>query len=117
MHERHRVDAGASVFMLDVRSRVEGRIVEVSKGGCSILLKNRFPTGVYRRVEVEFRLDGLPFRLSGVVQSIHDRFTIGIRLLEVSERKREQLTILITELEEAKRQKGGANKEPRGDAP
>jgi len=83
---RHPVDSAASVFLLDVRSRIEGRIVDVSLGGCRIRSKNRFPTGIYRRVEVEFALDGMPFRLAGVVQAVHDRHTIGIRLLNLSER-------------------------------
>jgi hypothetical protein len=80
---RHAVDSAASVFLLDVRSRIEGRIVDVSLGGCRIRSKDRFPTGIYRRVEVEFALDGMPFKLAGVVQAVHDRHTIGIRLLDL----------------------------------
>jgi hypothetical protein len=110
---RHAVDSAASVFLLDVRSRIEGRIVDVSLGGCCIRSKGRFPTGIYRRVEVEFRLGGMPFRLPGVVQSMHDRNTIGIRLLNLSERKREQLTMLMEELEEAEQQESVADDGPR----
>ena len=113
---RHPVDSAASVFLLDVRSRIEGRIVDVSLGGCRIRSKNRFPTGIYRRVEVEFALDGMPFRLAGVVQAVHDRHTIGIRLLNLSERKREQLAILMEELDEAERRESGADDGPRPDA-
>jgi hypothetical protein len=51
-------------------------------------------------VETEFKVDGLPFRLAGVVQSVHDRFTVGIRFLDMSARKRDQLVHLIEEIAE-----------------
>lgn len=102
--ERHGVDSTAIVFLLDVRANVRGRILDVSIGGCRIRFEERFPVGIYRRVEVEFLLDGLPFRLPGVVQSLHDRFTAGIRFVDLSERKREQLLFVIEEITEASRE-------------
>lgn len=105
------VDSAASVFLLDVRSRIMGRVLDVSLGGCRIRSNERFPVGIYRRVEVEFTLDGLPFRLAGVVQSVHDRHTVGIRLLDLSDRKRAQLAMLIEELLEARRREDNAGKE------
>lgn len=98
--QRHQVDSTATVFLVDVRSSVRGRIADVSMEGCLIRFEERFPVGIYRRVEVEFLLDGLPFRLPGVVQSIRDRFTAGMRFLDVSERKREQLQTVIEEMGE-----------------
>jgi len=119
-YTRHAVNSEASVFLVDLRCRIMGRIVDVSLGGCRIRSQERFPVGIYRRVEVEFTLDGLPFRLAGVVQSLHDRYTVGIRLLDLSDRKREQLIGLMAELdeaqrleEEAQRLESGANEEPR----
>ncbi|KAA6458694.1 PilZ domain-containing protein [Acidobacteria bacterium AB60] len=113
---RHEVDSAAVVFLLDLRARVPGRIVDVSLGGCRIRSKDRFPVGIYRRVEVEFTLDGLPFRLAGVVQALHDPYTIGIRLLDLSERKRAQLTGLMEELQEAEQRASGGKQEPGMDA-
>jgi hypothetical protein len=66
--------------------------------------------GIYTRVETEFRLEGLPFRLGGVVQAIHDRRTVGIRFLDMSSRKREQVTQLIEDIREMKEQ-GTGNRE------
>jgi PilZ domain-containing protein len=114
---RHMVDSAATVFLVDLRVRIAGRIVDVSLGGCRIKSAERFPVGIYRRVEVEFTLDGLPFRLAGVVQALHDPHTIGIRLLDLSDRKREQLAALMQELEEAERRESDANQEPRAEAP
>jgi len=105
---RHAVDAHAKILLLDVRSTIAGRILDVSMSGCGIRFAGRFPVGIYRRVEVEFVLDGLPFRLPGVVQALHDRFTVGIRFLDVSERKQEQLRMVIEEITETRQEEAQA---------
>jgi hypothetical protein len=66
--------------------------------GCLIRSDERFPVGIYTRVETEFRLEGLPFRLGGVIQSIRDPHNVGIRFLDMSPRKREQVEQLIAEI-------------------
>ena len=95
---RHKIDTTAVIRLIDIAAPVHGRIVNVSLGGCCIHTNQRFPVGVYRRVEIEFCADGLPFRLGGVTQGIHDPFNVGIRFLHVSERKRGQLARLIEEI-------------------
>ena len=79
-----------------------GRILNLSLGGCQIRMEERFNVGIYVRVEAEFFLHGLPFRVGGVSQAIVDKFTIGIRFLDMSERRRLQLSELIEEIAEAK---------------
>ncbi len=98
---RHNVDTRATILFIDVGARAYGRIIDLSMSGCRIRTDERFPVGIYRRVEAEFHLDGLPFRLGGVIQSLHDRHTVGIRFLDMSDRKREQLGELISEIEAA----------------
>lgn len=97
---RHDVDTSASILLVNVGSTLRGRILDLSLGGCRIRTDERFPVGIYTRVETEFRLEGLPFRLGGVIQAIHDRNTVGIRFLDLSERKRQQVLDLIGEIEE-----------------
>lgn len=97
---RHEVDTSASILLVNVGSTLRGRILDLSLGGCRIRTDDRFPVGIYTRVETEFRLEGLPFRLGGVIQAIHDRYTVGIRFLDLSERKRQQVLDLISEIEE-----------------
>ena len=104
---RHAVDTSAVVFLIHIASRMQGRILDLSLGGCRVRTNEPFPVGIYTRVEVEFRLEGLPFRLGGVIQAIHDRHHVGIRLLDVSSRKREQLEQLIEEI----REQGTGNRE------
>jgi c-di-GMP-binding flagellar brake protein YcgR len=97
---RHEVDTTATILLVNVGSTLRGRILDLSLAGCRIRTDERFPVGIYTRVETEFRLEGLPFRLGGVIQSIHDRNDVGIRFLDLSERKREQVLELIDEIEQ-----------------
>ena len=97
---RHEVDTSATILLVNIGSTLRGRILDLSIAGCCIRTDMRFPVGIYTRVETEFRLEGLPFRLGGVIQAIHDRNTVGIRFLDLSERKRRQVMDLIGEIEQ-----------------
>jgi c-di-GMP-binding flagellar brake protein YcgR len=94
------VDTSAVIDLVKIGSKLEGQILDLSVGGCRIHTVERFPVGIYTRVETEFRLQGLPFRLGGVIQAIHNRNLVGIRFLDVSPRKREQVSELIDEIVE-----------------
>jgi len=102
-HSRLHVNDTSTIILVNVGSRLVGRIIDISIGGCRIRCDVRFPVGIYTRVETEFRIEGLPFRLGGVVQAIHDRHSVGIRFLDMSSRKREQLEQLIAEIRESQR--------------
>jgi c-di-GMP-binding flagellar brake protein YcgR len=104
---RFELDISAVIHLVHGGSTLSGRIVDLSLGGCRIRTDERFPVGIYTRVEIEFRAAGLLFRLGGVVQAIHDRHVVGIRFLDVSERKRELLEQLVGEMEA-----GGSGLEP-----
>jgi hypothetical protein len=97
---RHEVNTSAAIFLINVGSRLTGRIVDLSLSGCRIRTDERFPVGIYTRVETEFGLEGLPFRLAGVIQAIHDPHHVGIRFLDVSDRKRKQIEELIEDIQE-----------------
>lgn len=99
---RQMVDTRATLYFIDVRAEISGRILDVSMSGCRIRSDERFPVGIYRRVETEFTLDCMPFCLAGVVQALHDNHTVGIRFLNVSARKREQLELLMQEIKDMK---------------
>jgi hypothetical protein len=100
-HCRFEVESSAVIFLINVRSALRGRIINLSMGGCRIRTEERFPVGIYTRVETEFRIEGLPVRLAGVIQAIIDRHNVGIRFLDVSDRKRALLMQLIAEIEES----------------
>jgi hypothetical protein len=96
---RQEVDTKADILLINIGCAVHGRIQDLSLGGCRILTEGPFPVGIYTRVETEFRLEGLAFRLGGVIQGIHNRNLVGIRFLDMSMRKREQVEQLIEEIE------------------
>jgi len=100
---RHEVDTTATILLVNVGSTLRGRILDLSLAGCRIRTDEHFPVGIYTRVEIEFRYQGLPFRLGGVIQAIHDRDTVGIRFLDLSQRKREQVLELIGEIEQLRK--------------
>lgn len=97
---RHEVDNFATISLVKAGTTLHGRIMDLSLTGCRIRTNERFPVGIYTRIETEFHLEGLPFRLGGVIQAIHDRNTVGIRFLDLSERKRRQVMDLILEIQE-----------------
>ena len=97
---RHNVDGSATLHLLDPAVRLRGRILDLSWNGCQFRTDDCYSIGIYRRVEIEFHLDGLPFLIAGVTQSIHKRHIVGVRFLNLSERKRSQLDELIAEIKE-----------------
>lgn len=100
-HSRLAVDTSAKLLLVKTGIQMPGRIQNLSLGGCRIRTNDRFQVGIYVRVEAEFYLHGLPFRVGGVTQAIIDKHTIGVRFLDLSDRRREQLTELIAEIAEA----------------
>jgi len=110
---RHDVDTSAAIILVKIASRLCGRILDLSRTGCRIRTEQRFPVGIYTRVEAEFHLEGLPFRLGGVIQAIHDRNTVGIRFLDMSSRKRDYLARLIEDMREL-REQGSPDREELG---
>jgi hypothetical protein len=105
------IDTSAVIDLVNVGSKLKGHIVDLSAGGCRIKTAEKFPVGIYTRIETEFKLHGLPFRLGGVIQAIHDRNTVGIRFLDMSQRKKEQVVELVAEIEEGDGRQGTGNRE------
>jgi hypothetical protein len=95
---RRPVDTSAVIHLINLAADVHGKIIDISLGGCHIRTDRRFPVGIFRRVEVKFSIDGLPFRLGGVTQGVYDPFNVGIRFLDLSDRKRGQLLQLLDEI-------------------
>lgn len=98
-HARHELDTTAMILLPNIETPMHGRILDLSLTGSRIRTDERFPAKIYTRVETDFRPQGLPFRLGGVIQAIHDRNVVGIRFLDINEQKREQVSGLIGEIE------------------
>ena len=109
---RHSVDTRANLILVKGAIPMSGRILNLSLGGCRVRTDERFNVGIYTRLEAEFFLHGLPFRVGGVSQAILDKNTIGIRFLDMSDRRRDQLTELIAEIAEAEGCAPASTEEP-----
>jgi c-di-GMP-binding flagellar brake protein YcgR len=106
---RHAVDTRANLILVKSAISMSGCILNLSLGGCRVRTDERFNVGIYTRLEAEFFLHGLPFRVGGVSQAILDKNTIGIRFLDMSDRRRDQLAELMAEIAEAE---GSAHAHP-----
>lgn len=100
LNARHGVDGMAKLLMVKGGVSLPGRVLNVSLGGCRFRAEEQFDLGIYIRVEAEFYLHGKPFRMAGVSQSIIDKNTVGIRFLDLSARRLDELTELIAEIVE-----------------
>jgi hypothetical protein len=90
----------ATLRFLKDSSKVAGAITGLSLEKCSVRTAEDFHMGIQIRVEVEFQMRGLPFRLGGVIEDVKEMQFVEIRFLGVSQRKREELSELLDELRE-----------------
>jgi hypothetical protein len=84
-------------------SYLTGVLAGISRRGCSFQINSSREIGMQTRVEVDFQMRGLPFRLLGITEQMQAEKNIGIRFLEMSFRKQGELAELIEELEEAEK--------------
>jgi hypothetical protein len=96
--QRCYIDTSAVVELINIGSKLNGKIVDLSVGGCRIKTPEKFPVGIYTRVEIEFQLSGLLFRMGGVIQAVHDSKTVGIRFLDMGQRKKDQVAELVADI-------------------
>jgi hypothetical protein len=92
----------ATIILARDGSRLRGRILKLSLSDCRIRTEARIPVAIHSRVETEFHLQRFPFRLDGVIQTMHDRYTAGIHFLDLSEHKRQQVLELIDEMAQSR---------------
>lgn len=97
---RHAVDAAASLLLVNHGSYLPCRILDLSLGGCRLYMDRRFLAGIFVRVELVFQLCGTQQRISGVTQWTNGNRLVGIRFLDVSDRKHAQLVELLGEVME-----------------
>jgi hypothetical protein len=94
-------EAPAVFRLLRDNTQFDGAIAGLSLEGCRFRTAEPFGVGVHIRVEVEFQICGLPFRLAGVIEDVPEKHIVVIRFLEMSFRKRKELAEAIQELQES----------------
>jgi hypothetical protein len=88
-----------------IRSLKDGRhlagfVVDLNLEACTVRIAKPNTLGNLQRVELDFQVRGLPFRMAGVIESMREKQVVQIRFLELSNRKQKELAQLISELSE-----------------
>lgn len=111
-HPRHSVDEPASLVLVHHGAEITCRIIDLSVGGCQICAEAPFLAGSMVRVEIVFKVLGETFRIAGVTQWTRQKKWLGVRFLDVSERKRAALVQLINEIAQSRERRQAAIHNP-----
>jgi hypothetical protein len=85
-------------------SHLRGTIVNLRMDGCGFRLADPYKGDYPCRVEVEFRMRGLPFRAGGVTEYVDEKCVVGVRFLGMIAHRKEKLAQLLDEIREAEEQ-------------
>ena len=97
---RFDVDEDAHLLLVKHGATLPCRIVDLSLSGCRVCTQERFPAGTMVQVEVNFSVRGLAFRFRGLTQWTDGRHQVGIRFVDLPERRKEELIEALSEVEE-----------------
>lgn len=98
VHPRHIVHEKASIWVLGRERRVRCEVLDLSLGGCRLLLPEPVDMSPGMEVEGTFRIRGAPLRLLGTICWTNTRGMIGIRFGAMSARCREILQEAVAEI-------------------
>jgi hypothetical protein len=96
--QRHPVRSGASLSVLGQDLSVQCNVLDLSLGGCRLRTMDRLEAEAQVRVEVTFKVRGLPLLLPGVIQWTDCADLFGVRFLEMSHRRKEMLVEVLAEI-------------------
>jgi DNA-binding NarL/FixJ family response regulator len=96
---RHACRLGADVYRMGVPVPNRCSLTDISAGGCYVEMPTPFPSGT--NVEIVVRTLELKVRMSGVVQSVHPGFGMGVKLNLNSPEDTDHLQSLIRLLSES----------------
>jgi hypothetical protein len=98
---RYRCGGVAEIFLPKSGVVARGEIADLSAGGCC--LHGRYPLWKGAEVELWAKVRGTPLRVAATVVFYREE-RVGLRFHGLTERKREQIEMLIEELEQSERQ-------------
>lgn len=115
-HPRLSCKGVAKVLVLPDGPQLTGNLLNLSLGGCCIEFDREMLAPMYAQLDVLLDACDLRVRLSAEIRRRDDN-QVGIRFLEMSARKEEQIRYLIQELFEFAKVRGvsGNGKENAGD--
>lgn len=98
-HQRFAVDEQAGLLIVGHGLSLKGRILDMSLEGCRIQTSAHLPGGGCVRVEVTFTINGLPFRMGGLVQR-SQAGEVGVRFAGASTHRQAEWAEVVEEVKE-----------------
>jgi len=99
-HPRFTVDEDASLLLVDHGLTVQCRVLDLSLEGCRMCSEEPLPEGIHVRVEATFQINGIPFRLAGLIQRTTQERDVGIRFMDLSQRRRAEWAEVLGEVKD-----------------
>jgi c-di-GMP-binding flagellar brake protein YcgR len=96
---RQTVDSAVIVSLLNVGGQLRGQLLDLSLSGCRVRTDERSAVNAKTRVNVELLLDGVLFRLDGVIEGNEDQRNLRIRFQDMSGHQREKLARLMKDMQ------------------
>jgi c-di-GMP-binding flagellar brake protein YcgR len=93
------VDEAAQLLLMDRGSTMQCNVIDFSLGGCRLRTGEASIAGPRICVEVTFKIRGIDMRFRGITQWTDGRHLVGIRFVDLSSRRREDLAEVLSEVE------------------
>ena len=77
---------------------VKARIVDLSLTGCRARAYDRFSIKAGRAIEITFKANGIDFRFNGIVQWSDEHNYLGIRFVNIADRRKKDLAEVMKEM-------------------
>jgi hypothetical protein len=97
-HPRFPVDEDSVLLLVNHGMPVKARIVDLSLSGCRVHAYDRFSRKVGLSIEITFKANGIDFRFNGVVQWSDGHNYLGIRFVNMTSARKEELAEVIEEM-------------------
>lgn len=107
-HPRLACTGIARIRVLPEGSGQTGSLVNLSKRGCLFVCDKVLSGQPGSAIEIHLKVKGIDLRLPGVIRRIDKGVRAGIEFVELSDRKCDQIDLLISDLIELHRQKQAA---------
>lgn len=94
---RFALEEPSAIVVLNQGIGFRCNVLDLSISGCRLRTGSRFPGSAWDCVEISFQLGGVALRINGEIQWIDGRQKAGIRFMNLTMRRREELAKVLAE--------------------
>jgi hypothetical protein len=88
----------AELMLIDNGIRVTTEVLDISLRGCTVQAEEAFGEEIDSRAQIVFQISGHRFVLSAEPTALEDHTTLGIKFIDINDRRRQFLNSLILDL-------------------